>query len=274
MTKSLMTFRIRQLWARIHVYVYSDLALSDASHPTYQSRIDGFRKDLEGWRASLPEDNINATLHPDSLTLFTSSYWYDLSYNCTIMNLYRGQLTYAKGSLCDEATLLECMRAAEDVCHGLRNELLGKHTTPTWGALHSCFIAGLTYLHGLWMFRRQLNRNRRETRQDVVSATCTDCTIALVLMAQWHDGAAPYRDIFEALAARTMTMLVEKDRVEMASEEGQTVGIGSSDEALSSPDVFSQWMADISETGMGDSLETLLNGLVYDLPGRSYPEEV
>ncbi|KAJ6157700.1 hypothetical protein N7470_005292 [Penicillium chermesinum] len=250
-TKGLFTFRLRRLWARIHASLYSDLSLSNPSHPTYQARVAGFRDELEKWRASLPF----VTLQKDEpRCLFTSSYWYDFYYNLTILNLYRGQLT--DPFHCTHDIIKQCMAAAEDICRGLRRQLVNKRTTPTWGALRDCFLAGLTYIHCLWCS----NAVPESSRHDVVSSTCTDCTIALVLMAQWHEAAIPYRDIFEALAARTMTMLVEK------SQENLPLPVTGSEADLLDPAMLLQWKADIFSQGMSSSFEELLNGLIHDVP--------
>ncbi|KAJ5220257.1 hypothetical protein N7468_009461 [Penicillium chermesinum] len=138
-TKGLFTFRLRRLWARIHASLYSDLSLSNPSHPTYQARVAGFRDELEKWRASLPF----VTLQKDEpRCLFTSSYW----------------------------------------------------------------------------------------------------------------------DIFEALAARTMTMLVEK------SQENLPLPVTGSEADLLDPAMLLQWKADIFSQGMSSSFEELLNGLIHDVP--------
>ncbi|KIV78792.1 hypothetical protein PV11_06402 [Exophiala sideris] len=253
MTKALHAFRIRCLLGRIHASLYSDIRQSNPSHPTYQARVDELRKELEDWRASIPP----AVAHQgEMLSMFSSDEWFEFSYSDTILHLYRGQLTDSKGTS-TERTFLECMQAAEDICHGYRRQLLGKSTTYTWGALHTVFMAGLTYLHCLWSSAAV----RERVRQDVVSSTCTDCTIVLVLIAQWNDAAAPYRDIFEALATRTITMLVDKG------------GDASTDVDPAPPQVdnldsenFSQWISDITEGGMADGLGDLLNGLVGEMP--------
>lgn len=246
-TKGLNTFRIRRIWAKIHASLYSDLELSNTSHPTYQLRVSQFRSEVEAWRSSLP---AVAQKKDEPLCLFSSAYWDDLCYNFTILNLYRGQLTDPLH--CTDSTLNLCMTAAENICRGLRRQLVNKKTTPTWGALRNCFLAGLTYLHCLW----SSDSIRESSRHDVVSSTCTDCTIALVLMAQWHEAATPYRDIFEALAAQTMTMLVEK------SQDNIILPTATESDLLD-PATLLQWKADIFSHGMDNSFEELLNGLIH-----------
>lgn len=251
-TKALYTFRIRCIWGQIHTSLYSDIGQSSPTHPTYQARVDKLRNELDEWRTSLPP---RVPHQGEVLSIFSAVEWFDLCYNHTIIYLYRGQLTSSAGGT-TEGTFLECMQAAENICHGYRRLLLGKPTTYTWGALHTIFVSGLTYLHCLWSSARV----RETVRQDVVSNTCTDCTIVLVLMAQWNESAAPYRDIFEALASRTLTMLVEKDRERSALPD------------IWESDNFTQWVADISDGGMADGLGELLSGLIGEMPAPD-PDE-
>ncbi|KPI37990.1 uncharacterized protein AB675_3167 [Cyphellophora attinorum] len=63
-------------------------------------------------------------------------------------------------------------------------------------------------------------------------------------MAERWDGVGPYRDLFEALASRTMTMLVEREPGTGGTEEG--VGLVETDNDLD----WTQWIADIADTGM------------------------
>lgn len=270
MTKALHSFRIRVLWGRIHASLYSDISPSNPSEPTYQARVDQLRHELEEWRASAPP----TIHHPqgEMLSMFSSVEWFDLCYNHTFLYLYRGQLTNLMGTSSDQdKTFLECVQAAENLCHGYRRQILGKPTTYTWGALHTIFMAGLTYLHCLWSSAAV----RERTRQDVVSSTCTACTIVLVLIAQWNDAAGPYRDIFEALATRTMTMLVDK--------RGETTTTTSSSDVLDSApppqmdtwdsENFAQWISNVTEAGMADGMGDLLNGLVGEMPARDQDQD-
>ena len=256
-TKGLETFRIRCLWGKIHASLYSDIATSGSSHPTYQSRIDELRGELEAWKASLPD-----IIPPvdDTLSIFSSDWWYEFCYNYTVLYLYRGQLTDANKPVSDTATS-ESVHAAEELCHGVRNLILSRKTTYTWGALHSVFVAGLTYLHCLWASASV----RQSIRQDAASRTCTDCTIVLVLMAQWHEAVVPYRDTFEALASRTMTMLAEL---------GEDKSPGTMTSAASGGQDYAplqQWIADIADGQLSHSFGDLLTGLVAEMPPSKGP---
>lgn len=254
LTKGLETFRIRSLWGKIQVSLYSDISASTPSHPTYQRRVDDLRNEMDALKATLPP------IPPptgDTLSIFTSDWWYEFCHNYTLLYLYRGQLTHPSGGASEKA-MFESLKAASELCHGVRTIVLSRKTTFTWGALHTVFIAGLTYLHCLWSSAAV----REATRQDAVSSTCTACTVVLVLMAQWHEPVEPYRDIFEALASRTMTMLIETEVGKPAlSPSSATEQGGSTD--------LTQWIADISDGGLPASFEELLAGFINESATRS-----
>ena len=182
------------------------------------------------------------------MSFFTSDYWYEFCYNYTILYLYRGHLVNL-GSGVSESIAMELFNAAGTLCHDVRNRLLSKRTTYTWGALHTIFVSGLTYLHCLWSSAAV----REASRYDVVSRTCTNCTIMLVLIAQWNDDAEPYRDMFEALATRTLTMITENGNKDFSS---YAVG-----EQFQLEDM-SQWAASLFEGGMGSGSDQLLSELM------------
>ncbi|KAL7903861.1 putative transcriptional activator protein acu-15 [Trichoderma velutinum] len=250
LTKGLGTFRIRSLWGKIQVSLYSNISTNMPSHPTYQERLDELRSELDALRLTLP---CVAPSPKDTLSIFSSDWWYEFCYNYTILYLYRGQLMDPNRGAAEEA-YFESMKAASELCHGIRSIVLNRKTTFTWGALHTVFTAGLTYLHCLWSSPAV----RAATRQDAVNRTCTACTVVLVLMAQWHEPMVPYREIFEALASRTMTMLIESD-VDKPAPSPNT-GEFQAD--------LMQWVADISDVGLPASFEDLLAGFINEAPGR------
>lgn len=51
---------------------------------------------------------------------------------------------------------------------------------------------------------------REVVRHDNLSSTCSDIIIVLMVLAERWKVAAPYRDVFEALASRTRTMMANK----------------------------------------------------------------
>ncbi|KAI7197641.1 hypothetical protein KC363_g172 [Hortaea werneckii] len=73
----------------------------------------------------------------------------------------------------------------------------------TWGSLHILFLGGLTYLYCLWRSRHI----RQIARQADVVNTCMACTTVLIIIAERWKLATSYRDIFEVLSERIISML-------------------------------------------------------------------
>jgi hypothetical protein len=238
MSTALHVFYLRCLWARIHTSLYSDTRLCNPD----LTRTEELRTELENWLASAPPVTPRVG---DALSIFGSRDWFDLNYNFTILLLYRGQLTDSRGAA--DTVFTACFQASANICHGYRRQYIGRPVNYTWGALHFLFMAGLTYLHCLWTSPAV----REVVRNDDLNSTCTDCTIVLVVMAEKWKGAAPYRDIFEALAGRTMTMMVDKNHEQWMSPTtwGLSDGLDPAD--------LTQWIADITDMGMSDWIDKL-----------------
>ncbi|EHY58965.1 hypothetical protein HRR83_001770 [Exophiala dermatitidis] len=255
MTRAIHTFRGRRILGRIHTTIYLDSINPEQNPGCAAQRIQQLRGDLESWRAAIPP-TMPRPIEAQPLVLFGTQDWFEMEYNYAILQLYRVQIignhhrpqnphfttttnttstsasttaattaaTTAMGPNAEadaaadaDGIFLSCLRAAERTCHIYRRHFLGRPTNYTWAALHELFLAGLTYLHCLWTSPAA----RAVTRQGQVSNTCTDCTIVLVIIAERWSAAAPYRDIFEALANLTMTMMDEK-----AGGDWTTTGVG------------------------------------------------
>lgn len=80
----------------------------------------------------------------------------------------------------------------------------------------------------------------------------------LVVMAERWKSAAPYRDAFETLSNRTAKMMVDSER------EQWMLPTPSSAADDRGPGGMTQWVADISEVGMSEGIDRLLNGLLDD----------
>ncbi|KAF7541951.1 hypothetical protein G7054_g357 [Neopestalotiopsis clavispora] len=181
----------------------------------YSSEVQQLRHELETWRSTAPP----AVNHRDqALSLFGQDDWYDVNYSYSILLLHRRHLTNTKKEVPDEV-ILECLQAAENICSRYRRQYVGGSVGYTWGAIHFIFLAGLTYLHCLWISPAA----RKSRRHDTVSSTCTDCTMVLVVMAERWTGATPYRDIFETLSKRTITMMTD---LNMTHNNTDTGGLG------------------------------------------------
>ncbi|VUC26586.1 unnamed protein product [Clonostachys rosea] len=251
MTRAIHTFRIRHILAHVHTALYSNSKSCCSAKNSHLEQVEKFRAEIESWRAETPP------LLPcgEALALFQTSDWFEMEYNYTILQLYRSQIIHHSGTV--ESVFLDCMRAAESICHSYRSQYLGKPTSYTWTGLHELFLAGLTFLHCLWT-----SPTMRDTyRQGRVSSVCTDCTIMLVLMAEKWKAAAPYRDTFETLSKRTITMLDHKPRGVITPSDGTLEPQDSHEDGLA------QWMALISDVGMSEGyINSLLNSVVGDLP--------
>ncbi|KAJ4253808.1 hypothetical protein NW762_010203 [Fusarium torreyae] len=190
-----------------------------------------------------------------ALSYFVTPDWYETNYNCAILHLYRVQITDTKDPAPDEI-FLKCLTTAKKTCHSFRRQYFGKPMTYTWSGLNELFLAGLTYLYCLWMSPAA----RQASRYDQISSTCTDCTMVLVMLAERWPEAAPFRNIFEALASRTMTMLTD-------SQEGnQAVSTTLGVEQDMNTEGLSQWAAGISDAGISTGVDWLLSELIDEYP--------
>lgn len=257
MSIAIHVIRLRCLWARIHASLYSGAASCHADQPPHNTHVGQLRGELDEWLASMPPIPPRRGA---ALTIFATREWFDLKYNYVILLLYRGQVIKHGGVT--DAALAECLQAARRICDGYRRQYIGRPVNYTWGALHFLFTAGLTYLHCLWAAPPAA---RDAVRYDEISRTCSNCTVVLVVMAERWLEAAPYRDIFEALAGRTLAMMVDR------RGQGQPAGTGSPATAGGlDPGDLSQWMADIADSGVSGGIDELL----ADITGGIAPSGV
>ncbi|KAK2699255.1 hypothetical protein QWA68_001961 [Fusarium oxysporum] len=248
MSTALHVFRLRKIWARLHASLYSDMYNMD--NTTHDDRIPLFRAEIDAWLASTPPIPPRTGA---ALSILATQDWYDLSHSETIIMLYRGRLINHLGGANDDV-FLQCARAAESICLKNRRLYVAKPVNCTWGTLHVIFSAGLTYLHCLWTSAAV----RHRTSLNDMSSTLTSCTMVLAVIAERFKGAAPYRDIFEALCTRTKEMMVD------GGGEQLGVQISTMDPCYVMPGRFTQWMAEISDAGIPDTVDSLLAGLVSD----------
>ncbi|KAG5809298.1 hypothetical protein H9Q74_005673 [Fusarium xylarioides] len=248
MSTALHVFRLRKIWARLHASLYSDMYNMD--NTTHDDRIPLFRAEIDTWLASTPPIPPRTGA---ALSILATQDWYDLSHSETIIMLYRGRLIDHLGGASDDV-FLQCARAAESICLKNRRLYVAKPVNCTWGTLHVIFSAGLTYLHCLWTSAAV----RHRTSLNEMSSTLTSCMMVLAVIAERFKGAAPYRDIFEALCTRTKKMMVD------GGGEQSGVQISTLDPCYVMPGMFTQWMAEISDAGISDTVDSLLAGLVSD----------
>ncbi|KAH6873806.1 fungal-specific transcription factor domain-containing protein [Thelonectria olida] len=259
---ALHQFRIRSIWARIYASLYSNVASQGHNQEIYETQVPAFRRELDDWLAATPPEPRRIGL---PLTVFASMEDYRATYSESILFLYRGQLT--SGEDVDDDVFLECMQAASDICRSCKRLYIGKPINYTWSTLHVIFLAGLTCLHCLWAS----SAVRQAVRIDSVSNTFTTCTMLLTIMAERWEGAAPYRDLFEALASRAMAMMVERRH----SDTSPALPDPSMDSNNPDTENLTQWASQIADVGMLDAFGGLLSGLLGDFSeGQDFDESL
>lgn len=248
MTYAIHGFRLRVLLGRIQTALYSDCSVTTSEK---YARMETLSQALDNWWAETPPPR---PLPPGgALSCFMTPDFYNISYDHAILQLYRLRIADRK-ALAPDDVFLKCLHAARDMCLGFRRQFLGTRTAFTWSAIHETFLAGLTYIYCLWTSPAC----RETSRNDEVSSTCTACTVVLVVLGERWAGAAPFRDIFEVLSSRTMTMLADAQQ----GKEVQPAPLDVRQEPCL-PDL-EQWIADVSEMGSMSGADWLLNGLTED----------
>lgn len=204
LTRAIFSIRLRALQGRVHAALYSDTRRDERSTIDSSETVVHLRQQIEQWKSTLP-----ALLPPSgpALSLFMTSDWSSLVYNQALLHLYRPQLTSSgQNEASSPDAWMTCARAASEVCSAFRRQYLKKQTTFTWGAVHELFLAGLTFVYCV----RRSDLVRSRLGSDYMNKTCTDCTIAFVILAERSKDALPYRDLFEALSTSTMNFISEQ----------------------------------------------------------------
>ena len=213
-TIAIHVFRLRCLWARIHASLYSDTNDTGPYFPR-ATQIDCLRRDLDAWLESAPPIPPRSE---NALSIFAQKEWFELNHNYSILFLYRGIIANKNT---EDRVFKDCFQAAASICHEYRRQYIGRPVNYTWGSVYTLFLAGLTYLHCLWTSVAV----REGAKFHEISSTCSDCLMVLVVMAERWKGAAPYRDILDTLANRTMASVSEaqaQDKVDSASIGART----------------------------------------------------
>lgn len=206
MSPSLHFIQLRRIWANIQSLDKSDWMeqpSSDMAGSIHYQTAEQIDQQLREWFERAP-------LEPKPSSLFSGRDWLSLSYHHSILLLHRRRLIVGSDSPEMRAhpaiiqSHLKCAKSAKQICRLYREIYFTHAVSFTWGALHVLFLAGLTFLHSLWTSEEV----RAACRRDVV-ATCTSCTIVLVVMGERWNVAQPYRDLFNLLADATQAMLAE-----------------------------------------------------------------
>jgi hypothetical protein len=250
MSPSLHFIQLRRIWAKIQSLDKSDWmehASSDVASSSHHQTAEQIDQQLREWVERAPSEQKTSAL-------FSGRDWLSLSYHHSILLLHRRRLIV--GSQYPEMSTnpviiqshLKCAKSAMQICRLYREMYFTSTVSFTWGALHVLFLAGLTFLHSLWTTKEV----REACRRDVV-ATCTSCTIVLVVMGERWNVAQPYRDLFNLLADATQAMLAE-------SNDGvvRQLPVMRRSDHISIPGLLNG----ISGVGIDRSAEMLLNDMV------------
>lgn len=92
--------------------------------------------------------------------------------------------------------------------------------------------------------------------------------MVLVVIAQSWEEAAPYRDLFDVLANRTVSMLTGRlNTANMTSSFSLPVGASEHETLIS-------WITDISNIGISEEMESLLAGYVGEFGSFNVTPEI
>ncbi|KAJ9157324.1 Fungal specific transcription factor [Pleurostoma richardsiae] len=207
MTGFIHAIKLRRLWSKIGDLLYPSISRAGilAMNGTMrQSLVDSLGQELEDWHNSIPEPVDYSGSRP--LSVFASKEWFQLAYDHSVLLLYRHDLNlptqFIESGQADKV-FEECYRRAREICLLYRRLYQSPTIQFTWGSLHILFLGGLTYLYCLW----RSPRVRQSARRTDVMNTCMACNTVLVIIAERWSQATTYRDTFEALSERTISMI-------------------------------------------------------------------
>lgn len=242
MTAALHAVKLRQLWSKFNDSIYSNHfhPNNDVHSQQVGASIENLRQQLEEWKDAIPESTAEDSLNGKTLSVFASKNWFRLAYDYSILLLYRhyiidnqgwyqGTFSPSQGGIMDarDRAFEVCADHARDTCLMYRHlyQTQGAHVQFTWGSLHILFLAGLTYLYCLW----RSPCVRLKTRLNTVMNTSMACTTVLIIIADRWPSAISYRDIFETISERTISMMCEEQAGSMQNvnlfPQGEGVGV-------------------------------------------------
>ena len=207
MTGFIHAVKLRRLWSKIIDTVYhhrhhaQSPAAAMAGCTRQQELISSLRGEIDQWHASTPYFMDFSS--PQPLSVFASREWFQLAYDHTILILNRPYLSLPIEQDGVEQAVEECCRRAREVCLLYRRLYQNPTIQFTWGSLHILFLAGLTFLYCIW---RSPRTKAAVGLRDVMS-TSMACNTVLVIIAERWSQATTYRDLFESLSERTISMV-------------------------------------------------------------------
>lgn len=245
MSLAIHNLRLRRIWADMKAGIYG---VQTPSSPHRQAAGE-LKSRLQQWLVQCPRAMPS---HLTNSVPYGSMKWYQLTYHHSVILLHRQSLvTHAREDfpISPEMTsiYLECAESGSILCNLYKELYLGPGMSHTWGALHILFLGGLTFLYCLWASPSCRNVYGR----DVVSSTCTACTVSLVIMAERWPAAQAFRDTFLALSDATQTMLAQSPPTDSNEPSLPVINVGANTN-------MSRHLAGIHSIGMCLTVEHLL----------------
>ncbi|CAI6097316.1 unnamed protein product [Clonostachys chloroleuca] len=263
MTGALHNIRLRKLWSKMAESLYLTISRHDGGEA--DMLIDRLRQELEDWRLSIPDQLI---LSADPLSVFASRDWFQLAYEHSILLLYRhyiiGEQQVAIQNPVErqekiDSIFEECAYSARQMCMRYRRLYQSSSIQFTWGSLHILFLAGLTYLFCLWRCRSV----RAKTRQTDVMNTCMACTMVLTITAERWSFATRYRDIFELLSVKTISMVCGETTITSGGLPGASPL--SKLAQVNDQTGFQDWLTGINDFPVPEDSEWLVEELLHGI---------
>ncbi|KAF5695164.1 transcription activator acu-15 [Fusarium denticulatum] len=157
-----------------------------------------------------------------------------------------------------EEALKCCTQKAKELCLLYRRLFQYQSLQFTWGSLHILFLGGLTYLYCIWKSSRV---RQAAKRMDIIN-TCMACNTALVIIAERWSKAVPYRDIFEVLSERTISLVCGDGSLSRGTNEASQT---SDQNQSADPRAVEDWSLDIVADDMPVDSEWFVQELLQGM---------
>ncbi|KAF5983587.1 transcription activator acu-15 [Fusarium coicis] len=238
MTGAIHVIKLRRLWSKIGNTIYPAVTQSPVSQEVAKKPLMAqLRAELEAWHSEIP--------HTPDTTGMDPLYW-----------ITHKALPEEEDSV--EEALECCMQKAKELCLLYRRLFQYQSLQFTWGSLHILFLGGLTYLYCIW----KSTRVRQATKRMDIINTCMACNTALVIIAERWSKAVPYRDIFQVLSERTISLICGDGSLSQGANEAAQA----SDRHQSiDPRAVEDWALDIVADDMPVDSEWLVQELLQGM---------
>jgi hypothetical protein len=257
--------KLRQLWSKFVHHLYPTATRPLVSHSANrQVSVIHLRQELEEWRAAIPDHIEHVETQP--LSVFASKTWFQLAYAHSILLLYRPCITSLPPPDDQQSVELafeQCALRAREICLLYRRLYQSSTIQFTWGSLHIFFTAGLTYLYCLWRCKNV----REAARQSDVVNTCMACNMVLVIMAERWPQATTYRDTFEALSQKTISMICSD-----LTQSPATFADASGPTGMDQSGLMQDRSTDFNCIPVSDESEWFVQELLQDMRNYQAPE--